>query len=760
MTSTDAIATTGVVAGTGVIAGTDPTAVITVDMGGTTTRAGVCRDGALLPGAVRFATPKPTPGGSIRDEHLDAVAGAVAQLRLAHPEIGDLGVAVGATVDADGLVRNASMLWAEANTGFDLGAALARRLPWARITVTNDIAAAAWRYQALGRFGLITVSTGLAMKIFDDALPFEHKLLLDAEHLGGEIGHVRLDWCVETGAGLPWCECGNVNDLCSYASGPGTARLAATLARRGGEEWRGSKLAVLCDGDPDQISTAALATAAGSGDGFTAQVLRTATRPLALVVLQTSALLGVRRFVVMGGFAHGVGVPWFAALRANLRDLRPEGGWFTGWRDAELDALVEPSRDADDSLLGMARLLAAERGQVREVYKPVGVSQTTVRRVPRPVCGREQFAVRIAFAGICGTDLQMLRGERGCEPGVLGHECVGRVIEVGSDVTGVRVGQVVAVNPNQPDNEHDKIGHNLPGVLREHVVWDGHLAERGQLIRLPGAGRAEWVLLEPLSCAVRSLRLAPRIRRVLVIGAGVSGLLHVLLARHWGAEQVLLANRGPDRLHIAVERGLVPAADCLPANADLPTLVRQASGGAGVDAVIVSVASGAGTSIVERIWPALADGASVHLYGGFLPRDVLHTPDGAAVAVHPIRCGRAHPVQLPDGRNCVLVGSRGASDEDFQTAVDLAAPDRAGIERLDGAAGHAGRPALDLAPLISHVVSLDAAPDVLAELAATGRVAGEPALRVVVDLALSGHVARRVGGEGLPIPAAGLEAVG
>ena len=97
MTSTDAIATTGVVAGTGVIAGTDPTAVITVDMGGTTTRAGVCRDGALLPGAVRFATPKPTPGGSIRDEHLDAVAGAVAQLRLAHPEIGDLGVAVGAT---------------------------------------------------------------------------------------------------------------------------------------------------------------------------------------------------------------------------------------------------------------------------------------------------------------------------------------------------------------------------------------------------------------------------------------------------------------------------------------------------------------------------------------------------------------------------------------------------------------------------------------------------------------------------------------
>ena len=96
---------------------------------------------------------------------MDAVAGAVAQLRLAHPEISDLGVAVGATVDADGLVRKASMLWAEANTGFDLGAALARRLPWARITVTNDIAAAAWRYQALGRFGLITVSTGLAMKI-------------------------------------------------------------------------------------------------------------------------------------------------------------------------------------------------------------------------------------------------------------------------------------------------------------------------------------------------------------------------------------------------------------------------------------------------------------------------------------------------------------------------------------------------------------------------------------------------------------------
>jgi len=713
---------------------------ICVDMGGTTTRVGLCDGERLLPGTIRFPTPKSAAGESIRELHLDRVAEAVQQVRQAGADraVREVGVALGATVDSTGLVRNASMLWHEANGGFDIAAALSARLGWADLHVANDIAAAAWRYRGLGRFALVTVSTGLAVKVFDDRLAFDHKLILDDDGLGGEIGHVRIDPpSVIAGRKPPWCECGNVSDLCSYTSGPATVRLASLLAGVWVDQWRGSKLHVLCGGAAEHLTTADLAQAANCGDEFTTGVLRVSTRPLAVQILQTSALLGLRQFVVMGGFAHGVGVPWFAALRLNLREWLPAGGWFTGWTDAHLDALVQPSRDGDDSLVGMACLLAARRRRHREVVKPVGVGTTLVRRRAVPRCGREQFAVRVAFAGICGTDLQILRGERGCEPGVPGHECVAQVVEVGCEVHSVAPGQVIVVNPNHPYDEDAKIGHNQPGVLREMVVWDGHLADRGQAVRLPDEGRAEWVLVEPLACAVRSLRPAGgpgRPGRVLVIGGGVSGLLHVLLARHRGARQVLLANRGGQRLRLAVARGLVAADECLTLTGNLTRVLAEATGGRGLDTVVVSVSGGIGPSIVDQLWPVLADGATVHLFGGFLPGGMLNSPDGQAVATHPIRSGRPHPVALADGRTCTLVGSRGASAADFAEALDLCLR----------------TPGLPLAPLVSHVVSLDAVPAVLDELAATGRVAGDPPLRVVVDMSLAGRSVRAVDGTHLP----------
>jgi threonine dehydrogenase-like Zn-dependent dehydrogenase/predicted NBD/HSP70 family sugar kinase len=747
--------------------------VICVDMGGTTTRVATYDGQRVRPGAVRFPTPKPPPGGSVREEHLGRVAAAVERLRPARLDAGgyEVGVAVGATVDGRGRVRYASMLWHEVSGGFDLAGALAARLPGASVSVRNDIEAAAWRYRTLGRFALITISTGVAAKVFDDSLPFDHRVLLDADALGGEIGHVRVDQpgapeptrrhrslgpaaaagdgaarAALAAAGLPWCECGNVGDLCAYASGPASVRLAAMLAATAPERWCASGLRELCQGRAERLSTHDIAGAAQRGDEFAIQVLRTGTRPLAASILHMSALLGLRRFVVMGGFALGVGTPWFAALRASLGDLLPGGGWFTGWTGADLDALVQPALDGDDSLAGMGAFLHARRAYGRELVKPVGRGETVLRRRDPQGCGREQFAVAVAFAGICGTDLQILRGERGCEPGVLGHECVARVVEVGADVIGVSPGQVVAVNPNHPHDEHDKIGHNQPGILRDGVVWDRHMVERGQVVGLPDAGRAEWVLVEPLSCTVRSLRLAadPAVpapgclagRTVLVIGAGVSGLLHVLLARHWGADRVLLANRDPQRMQMAVAGGVLGPDDCLPLEEDLCHSVLEATGGSGVDTLAVSV-SAAGPSIVEQLWPGLADAATVHLFGGFPPDATLAGPGGGAVPVWPVRQGTSRRLTLPGGRSCTLVGSRGASVDDFRTAVELAT-------------GSGRGPGLDLAPLVSHVVSLEAAPDVLTELAATGRVAGEAVLRVVVDLRLPGRVVRPVSGAVLP----------
>lgn len=743
--------------------------VIVVDMGGTTTRLGLYSASGGLSGVVRFATPDPIHGehsDSVRERHLDLIARAAEDLRTKFRASNEIGVAMGATVSDGGIVHNACMMWHEPCTGFNVAEAIGARLPWARVSVINDVAASAWRYHQLGRFAVITISTGVAVKVFDDALPPAHKLVLDDERLGGEMGHTLVDLDVfdsETAmlrvlgpaaargdptartlleqASLPWCECGTVADLCSYTSGPAVARAATARARANPQEWAVSALARLCGPRPEQVTTYALAEAAKAGDPFTRRVLSSSTRYLALRIAQLSADLGLRRVVITGGFAHGVGTPWFGALHDNLIRLPRHGGWFTGWTDDDLERLIYRPRDAqDDSLAGMGVYLDMRRMQVREVRKPIDEARTVVEIRSRPRVGREQFAAKILFAGICGTDLQILRGERGSEPGVLGHECVAEVVEVGGDVTEVRVGDVISLNPNNPFDEHEKIGHNQPGIFSELVIWDRHLAGRGQVIPLPSGGRAELVLLEPLACAVRTMRIITdrwERQRVLIVGAGTEGLLHLMLARMLQAHQVLLANRSGVRLHEAISRDFLQPEEALLLDGNLPLAIRRATHGKGVDVVIIAVSGGAGPAIVEDLWPCLADSATIHLFGGFPPNAIIHAPDGAVIDVAPIRGqARRYEVKLKAGGTCALTGSRGALREDFERAQDLCA----------------GSPEsqLALSPLITHIVSLDALPRVLSELASLGTINGEYALRAVVDLSLPGSVVRQTNSDRLP----------
>ena len=739
--------------------------LIIVDMGGTTTRVGIysSRDG--LTDVVRFPTPSPVSGkdlDSVRESHLDLVAGAVEDLRPQHPAAADIGVALGATVSVTGIVRNACMIWHQPCTGFSLANALGTRLSWARITVINDISAAAWRYRHLGRFAVVTISTGVAIRVFDDALPLAHKLILDEAGLGGESGHVVMDPNLFAGelpglgpaaangdlearatlerTGLPWCECGNVADLCSYTSGPGVARAAAAYARTHPREWAGSALARLTETRPERITTHAIAEAARQADPFTKQVLLAGTQHLALRIAQLSADLGLRRFVITGGFVHAVGTPWFDSLHDNLMRLPRRAGWFTGWTGDDVANLIYRPRDArNDSLAGMGAYLIARREQIRELRKPVDETTAVVQVRDRPRIGSEQFSARIMFAGICGTDLQILRGERGSEPGILGHECVAEIAEVGTHVTEVKVGDVIGLNPNHPFDEHDKIGHNQPGIFTDLAIWDRYLALRGQVIPLPREGRAEWVLLEPLACAVRAMRMITDDwagERVLIVGAGTTGLLHLMLARHWRARQVLVANRSQRRLHEAVSRRFIQPHEGLLLDGTLTSTVRSKTDGHGVDSVIFAV-SGGGAGIVEQLWDCLADGAIIQLFAGFPPGATIRTPYGVTVDVAPLRAeAQRHDVRLKDGGNCALTGSRGSLREDFEKARDLCVGP--------------GNDQLSLAPLITHIVSLDALPGVLDEMAKAGTVNGDYALRAVVDLSLPGSVVRRTVPEGLP----------
>ncbi|MEE6260232.1 ROK family protein [Plantactinospora sonchi] len=795
----DGPGTAAVVGSDGAVAAPDvPTAGpgIVVDVGGTRTRLALAERGRLVGEVVRFDTPhrRDHPGfplDQIRADLLDRLAAEADRLHRAagSRDRRDLGVAFGAVVTVDGEVRDASVLWQAQSAGFDVRAALARRLPWARVTVLNDVAAAAWHYRRLGRFALVTVSTGVAVKVFDDSLPGTAKVLADPAGLGGEIGHVpveagRLDtvpggpvgaaWLGRAATAgdraaqeelarldLPWCDCGAVADLCAYASGPAVVRAAIRRAQRPNRGFAGSALHRLVGGEPARITTRTLAEAARHNDPFTLDVLRTATRPLAVVLLQVCAQLGLRTVVVVGGFAHGVGGPWFAALRGWLAELAVDAGWFQGWTTADRTGLLHVPDDPElATLAGMAGYLAEQRGRTREVVKPVGEARLLLGAGRWPRCGREQLLLRPRYAGLCGTDLQILRGDRGLEPGVLGHECVAEVVEVGSDVPdGPRPGDLVTLNPNHPTDDYLKLGHNIPGVFRDVVVVDRGTLGQGQLVGLPGDCGPEWVLVEPLAAVLRAQQAMSGEwagQDVLVVGGGVLALLHVALARVRGARTVTVAARTDRRLRAALGRGL-PAPDAvLPLDPGLAAGVRAATAGRGAGLAVVAVAGDAGPAATEQIWPALADRAVLHLFGGF-PAGRPLPVGGAAVDPGPLRsaAGRQR-VDNPAGGSCTLVGSRGGRRADFAAALDLltGGAGRPPSDLLTGVAvrspsdlpvGVAGRPSIDLTPLVSHLVSLPALPAVAAELLAAGTVAGHPPLRVVVDLRLDGTVIHPTG---------------
>ena len=81
-----------------------------------------------------------------------------------------------------------------------------------------------------------------------------------------------------------------------------------------------------------------------------------------------------------------------------------------------------------------------------------GKEQISVDTIPRPKAGENQAVVRVMACGVCGTDVHIYSGARGAAectpPTVLGHEFAGVIEEVGPGVTDFRVGDRVAVDPN------------------------------------------------------------------------------------------------------------------------------------------------------------------------------------------------------------------------------------------------------------------------------------------------------------------------
>ncbi len=194
-----------------------------------------------------------------------------------------------------------------------------------------------------------------------------------------------------------------------------------------------------------------------------------------------------------------------------------------------------------------------------------------MQNVPQPEPGEGEVVLRIRAALTCGTDIKtFLRGHpKFPMPMPFGHEFSGDVAKAGRGVTTVREGDAVMATPTAPcgecyfclreqENLCDTVMPTMVhGAYGEYVKLPARVVRTNLYRKPPGVSYGLAALLEPLSCVMHGLSLAPvrQDDRVVLIGAGAISLLHLLALRARGVLDVTVIGRTARRLHNAADLG-------------------------------------------------------------------------------------------------------------------------------------------------------------------------------------------------------------
>ncbi|MDR2203504.1 MAG: alcohol dehydrogenase catalytic domain-containing protein [Nitrososphaerota archaeon] len=218
--------------------------------------------------------------------------------------------------------------------------------------------------------------------------------------------------------------------------------------------------------------------------------------------------------------------------------------------------------------------------------------------LPMPEIGEEEILLKVIASGICGSDvLEWYRLPKA--PRVLGHEASGIVDQVGKKVVNVKVGDRVFISHHVPCNTciHCQKGHHTAcETLHNTNYYPGGFA---QYIKIPkinvrlgtyklpdNISYEEGTFIEPLACVARGQRLAnlKKDDTVLIIGSGISGILHTQLAKFKGVKKIIAADINQHRMELSVQFG---ADYALNADDTLPQKIKAINEGHLADQVIV-----------------------------------------------------------------------------------------------------------------------------------------------------------------------------
>lgn len=308
-----------------------------------------------------------------------------------------------------------------------------------------------------------------------------------------------------------------------------------------------------------------------------------------------------------------------------------------------------------------------------------GVKKLELADVPVPSAKSDEMLIKVEACSICGSDFRIFYhgSPRIQKPTVLGHEIVGTIEFIGDDLRSkyqglYAEGQRVGLSPAIPcgrcywcKNELRTVCDNLKIIGYEY--WGGFAQyvripytaiENGCVIPIPEIlSDVEATLIEPLACVVNAQHSAGVTPgdTVLIIGAGVMGLLHCKLASLYGAGKIYMCDQIPARIINARALGVE--------NAYINNELQYKLNARGADLVIVA----AGTkSAIEQAFKYVAKRGKIVLFAG-LPEE----EDQLILSSNQI-----HYNEL------FIVGTHGSTPEQYKEALEIVADGRLNLKDL------------------------------------------------------------------------------
>ncbi len=191
--------------------------------------------------------------------------------------------------------------------------------------------------------------------------------------------------------------------------------------------------------------------------------------------------------------------------------------------------------------------------------------------IPEPEIGINDVLIKVHKAGICGTDVHIYQWDEWAQktiqvPMAIGHEFVGEVVEVGSNVNDFYPGDIVSGEGHvvcgrcrncMAGRRHlcantQGVGVNRPGAFAEYIalpmtnIWRHH----------PGVDEEVAAIFDPFGNAVHTALSFPVLGEdVLITGAGPIGIMAIPVARHAGARHIVVTDMNPFRLELARKMG-------------------------------------------------------------------------------------------------------------------------------------------------------------------------------------------------------------